>query len=141
MELTAQQVLDMTLVVTTLINENRPMPLKGKYRLGRWHAKLKPEFDVISQRRDAMILAYDTPVMIEQVDPETGEKSMVAAPGRYIVPDDKMAEFNAAWAEIAGEKISFDIERIPFAQLDLGDDANGSISAFELLTLGELISE
>lgn len=124
MKLTAQQVFDATLVVAQIIRENRPMPQKGLYRLARLHAKLAPEFKPISERRDAMIEAYE--------HREEGADT-------FSVPLDKMPEFNAAWAEIAGDEIEVDVQPVPLDYLDGG--GVGVITAAELVTLGDLVRE
>lgn len=125
MQLKVQHVFDATLVVARIINENRPMPQKGKYRLARLHAKLLPEFTTIAARRDEMITAFD----------HVNESAVPT------VPPDKMAEFNAAWAELGNEVIEVDVEPIPLACLDLGDAVVGTIQAAELIALGELVTE
>lgn len=135
MKLKVQHVFDATLVVAQIIRENRPMPIKGKYRLARLHAKLLPEFTAAAARRDEMITAYD----------HHEETPVVDGPGipspQFSVPPDKMPEFTAAWAEIANEEIEVDVEPLPLSCLDMGDNSDGAISASELVTLGELVVE
>ncbi len=130
MKLTAQQVFDATLTLAAIIRENRPCPQKGAYRLARLHAKLMPEFTLISTRRDEMITAYG------YVAPEGH-----ASAGMQAVPPDKAEEFNAAWAEFSKDEIDVDVQPIPLAYLDNGDDRPGSVSASELIVLGELVAE
>jgi hypothetical protein len=57
------------------------------------------------------------------------------------VPPDKAAEFAEAWKEIGDEEIEVDVQPISLACLDLGDSADGSILAHELVTLGDLVKE
>lgn len=114
------------IVINQIITEQRPMQQKAKYRLARMHAKLLPEFDMINERWNAMVAAYDTR------EPE-GD--------RFIVPDDKMPEFLAAWKEIADEEIEVDIQAIPIGLFDLGHNQDGSIHASELITLGDLVTD
>ena len=137
MKLKAQAVFDATLVLSQIIRENRPMPQKGSYRLARLHAKLLPEFNVITAKRDEMITAYGyhAPIPGHLVD---GERQRAEA---FSVPPDKADEFSAAWAEFAKEEIEVEAEPIPLAQIDLGDTHAGAISASELVTLGELVAE
>lgn len=138
MKLTVQHVMDATLVITRIIQEQRRLPQKGKYRLARMHSKLLPEFTLIHQRRDDMIKAYGTPKM----EPVTGgEPGEMRATEDFVVPLDKMTEFTAAWGEIASEQIEIDVEPIPLSQLDLGDDVEGSIESTELIALGDLVVE
>lgn len=125
MKLKVQHVFEATLVVARIINENRPMPQRGKFRLARLHAKLLPEFTTIAARRDEMITAYDH--LGETLQP--------------TVPDDKLSEFAAAWTEIGDEEIEVDVEPVPLGCLDLGDAADGAIQANELVTLGDLVTE
>ena len=134
MKLKAQLVFDAVPVIALIIREKRPLPQKGKYRLARMHAKLLPDFNTLSERRDAMIKAYDTPLVT---------LTEGAAPtGLYTVPEDKVSEFNAAWKEIGDEEIEVaDLEPIPIDQLTLANDANGAIEAIELITLGDLVKE
>lgn len=143
MKLTVQHVFDALPVITNIIRENRPMPQKGKYRLARLHAKLLPEYATAAEQRDGMIKAYDFPLMVPPAP--SAENPMGDGPkvpsGEFTVPPEKLAEFNAAWAEVAKEEIEVDVQPIPFAQLDLGDDKDGSISASELVILGDLVAE
>lgn len=139
MKLKVQTVMDATLLITQIINERRPMPQKGKYRLARMHAKLVPEFQLINAQRDAMIKAYGTHQM-KSVKDADGLESFVETED-FVVPADKMPEFIEAWKKIGDEEIELDIEPIPLAQLDLGNGADGAIEASELITLGELVKE
>lgn len=134
MKLTAGRVFDVLPAITQIINEDRPMPQKGKYRLARLYSKLLPEFEVIAKQRDALIRAYDSPQMMS-------DNGVLVPTGEFTVPFDKLAEFNLSWAEIAKEEIDVDIQPIPFAHLDLGDDRNGALSAAELIALGDLVAE
>ena len=124
MKLTAQQVFDATNVLSQVIRENRPMPLKGAYRLQRLHAKLLPEFTPIEARRNAIII-------------ELAKGCQSAVP---TVPDDKMDEFRAQWGEIAEEEIELDVEPIPLDLLDTRT-VPGSLTAQELMALGDLVTE
>lgn len=137
MKLKVQQVFDATLVLARIINEGRPMPQKGKYRMARMHAKLLPEWTPINAQRDALITAYDHhPVVKDAAGNDTGVLS-----DQFAVPADKAEEFNAAWKAICDEEIEVEVEPIPLAQLDLGDSIDGAITANELVTLGDLVRE
>jgi hypothetical protein len=140
MKLRVQTVMDATIILTRIINQQRPMPQVGKYRVARLHARLLPEFNVIDARRDEMIKAYDTPQTKKVTLPETGAEAEVPADG-WKVPDDKMPEFTEAWKLIGAEEIDVDVQPIALSCLSLGNDTDGSIEAGELLTLGDLISE
>lgn len=125
MKLTVQQVFDTTQVIGKLIDANRPMPQKGKYRLARLHAKLVPEWTTINDRRSSMIMAY----------------GHMNDDGQPAVPEEKMTEFVEAWKEFAQDEIEVDVQPIPLECLDLGDSTDGAVSALELLALGELVAE
>lgn len=139
MRMKAQQVFDATLVVSTIIRENRAMPTKGKYRLARLHAKLLPEFQTLSGQRDAMITAYDHHPMIKAKDAAGVETEVLST--EFGVPADKLAEFAAAWNEIGDQEIEVDVESVPLAYLELADSVDGSVTAHELVTLGDLVRE
>lgn len=139
MKLTVQHVWDATQTLAKIINEARPMPQKGKYRLARMHAKLLPEFQTINERREEMIKAYGTHVKVRQPVCED-PLNEVDGPD-YMVPADKMEEFTADWKKFGADEIDVAVEPIPLACLDLGDGKDGSIQAAELITLGELVSE
>jgi hypothetical protein len=136
MKLKVQHVYDATLLVARMIRENRPMPTKGRYGLARLHAKLLPEFNTISEQRDQMIRAYDTHVTEKSTDPVSGIVVEIETPA-FKVPDEKLAEFAEAW----NLEIDVDVAPVPLAHLDLGDGADGVISANEFITLGELVKE
>lgn len=131
MKLTVQHVFNVTQILATIIREKRPLPIKGAYRVARLHAKLAPEFDTIAQKRDAMIMAYG-----HKARPDGAPDDVPEVP---TVPADKMAEFLANWSALAAEEIEVAVEPIPLSQLDLGDDVAGSITAAELIVLGDLV--
>lgn len=141
MKLRVQQVMDATIVLTRIINEQREMPQKGKYRIARMHAKLLPEFKVIDARRDEMIKAYGNPQVKTETNPENGEVTITPVEGQWQVPADKMPEFTAAWKVIGDEEIDVDVQPIPLAYLSGNDQENGAIEASELITLGDLVQE
>ena len=123
MRLKVQQVFEATQVLAAIINEKRPLPTKGVYRVTRLHAKLFPEFNTVNEQRTAKIVSYD----------HKNEDDQPA------VPDDKMPEFVAWWNEIAGEEIEVGIEPIPLDQLCI-DGQEASISFAEFAVLGDLVA-
>lgn len=151
MKLKVSHLMDATLVINAITSENRPMPQKGKYRIARMSAKLTAEFEIINRKRNEMITAYNTPQLMPNPayneaatgtvdDPITPK--FIKSPTEFMVPADKLAEFTAAWAEIAAEEIEVNVEPIPLSQLSLeGNDKDGSITAQELTILGDLVSE
>ena len=124
MRLKVQQVFEATQVLAAIINENRPLPTKGKYRVARMHAKLFPEFTTANDQRTAKIVSYDYKNDAEQP----------------AVPDEKMPEFVAWWNELAGEEIEVGIEPIPIDQLCI-PGADSPISFAEFGVLGDLVAE
>lgn len=140
MKLTVLAVFTATQILTQIINEKRALPLKGSYRVAVMHRKLQAEFQTIAEKRDAMILAYGHQVWVDERGNQTaaGAANARQVPG---VPEDKAAEFAASWATLAAEEIEVDVQPIPLRQLDLGDDVEGSITALELIALGELVAD
>lgn len=130
MQLKIQNVMDATLLISQIIRDQRPMPQIGKYHMARMHAKFLPEFVTINAARDAMITAYQCHQTLED-GTETAE---------WMVPPDKVDEFNAAWLEIAGREISIDVEPLTLADVDLGPGVNGVIEASEFIVLGDLFA-
>lgn len=151
MKLKAQQVFDATLAVSQIIRDNRPMPTKAAYRLARLHAKLLPEFQTLTARRDEMIKAYDHHPMILVHDydsnesvPKTKENPLgqrLEPSAEFSVPADKLPEFNAAWKEIGDQEIEVDVEPVPLSCFDLGASMASPISASEFVILGDLVKE
>ncbi len=159
MKMKVQQLMDATLVVATIIREERPLPQKGKYRLARLHDKLNREFLIVNARRDVMITAYGCPTMVpnpeykkaeilskgevldgleNNVDPSIPK--MIPGKG-WTVPPDKLEEFESQWLEIGSEEIEIDAQPIPLEQLCLPGNPDGSISGHEFIILGDLVAE
>lgn len=124
MRLKVQHVFEATQVLANIINENRPLPTRGVYRVTRMHKALFPEFETANSQRTAKIMAYDSAN-------EAGEPA---------VPDDKMPEFVAWWAELAGEEIEVNVDPIPIDQLCIAG-ADSPISFAEFGVLGELVRD
>ena len=120
-----------------IIDNKRALPGKGAYGISRLYAKLKPEYDLIAKRRDAMIEAYDHHEMVNppmtKEDP-LGQGEKVPSPN-FSVPPDKVAEYRAAWAEVAAEEIEVDVQ--PLSLSHLGD----VITAGEFVALDDLVKE
>ena len=115
--------------VVTIINEKRPLPQKGAYRLARLYDKLLPEYNTINARRIELI----KPLVPKD---EAGE----IMPGAEVPPE-KIAEWQAVWADFAKEEIEVTVEAVPLAQLVMGDDVPGSITVAELIQLGDLVKD
>lgn len=140
MRLTLQKVFDVTRVLATIINESRPMPLKGAYRLARLHAKLKPEFDVVSTKRDELIMAYDHHEMVPGPQSKEDPLGQILVPSpQFSVPPAKQEEFAKAWTDLAKEEIDIDVPPMPLSQFDPGPGKASPLTALELSSLGDLI--
>lgn len=133
MKLSAKNVYEATPILAAAINQDRPMPQKGKYRIARMHAKLYPEWRLLEDRREAILAAYRVSTVVKNEDGSEG--TMTA------IPDDKLPAAEAEWVAILATEIDVDVEPIPLAVLDLGDNANGSMSAQDLMALGDLVTE
>lgn len=140
MKMTVEKMMLATEMLATIMRERRPMPLKGKYRIARMHAKMFPEYETASAQRDEMIKSYNNPRKIENVDPVTLVVTEAVSQTEFQVPEDRIDEFTANWKAIADGEIEIDIEPIPLDQLDLGNNVDGSIHANELLILGDLVA-
>ena len=144
MKLTVQHVFDATPILANIMRENRPLPSKGKYRIARMHRKLEAEWNLIAERYNALVKAYDYTRLVmpdgTRVPPGTLEASGTPpdAVAQQAVPDDKMPEFLAAWKELAAEEIEVTIEPIPLDQLCI-DGEEGGISIAEFSVLADLV--
>ena len=141
MKLTLDRVFAAELILAAIINERRPMPLRGKFLLARMHTKLKPEFDTIAKQRDSMIEAYGHKEKMPVLD-FAGERTGAEVDAdNFSVPADKAQEWQAAWAEFSKTEIEVDVQPISIKELELAGDGDGQINAGELQVLGELIAE
>jgi len=144
MKLTVQKVFDATQVLAAIINEKRPLPTKGVYRLFRMHAKMFPEFTTINDQRTAKVLSYGhkqfvgphgAVITAEEAELNKGAAGLTA---QDAVPEDKMEEFMAWWADFASAEIEVAVEPIPIEQLCI-DGQESSISFAEFAVLGDLV--
>jgi hypothetical protein len=124
MRLKVQTVFEATQVLANIINENRPLPTKGKFLVKRMHTTLFPDFTTANDQRTAKITSYEN-------QNEAGDPA---------VPDDKMNEFVAWWAELAGVEIDVNVSPIPIGDLCIAG-ADSPISFAEFGVLGELVAE
>lgn len=139
--LTGQQIFDATQTLATIINEKRPLPTKGVYRVTRMHAKLFPEFNVLNEQRTAKINSYDHKAWVDGrgVICTAEEASLMSGIlEQNTVPDDLMPEFVLWWAELASVETDVNIEPIPIDQLCI-DGQEGGISFAEFAVLGDLV--
>ena len=159
MKLKVQHLMDATIVLKSIINQDRTMPQKGKYRVARMHDKLDKEFQIINKQHFDMIKVYGQHAMKEtpaaaHISDEMRE-SMVAAghldkcppkmiedPDNYQVPAEHLEDYTKQWNEIVNQEIEVDIQPLPLDQLCPRDDlADGSITAHEFIVLGDLVVE
>lgn len=142
MRLKVQRVFDVTQTLAKIINDRRPLPTKGVYRVTRMHAKLFPEFETINNQRTEKIASYDH---LAWVTPQgaiisEAEAAMANATQQPAVPDDKMPEFAAWWREIADVDLEVNIDPIPVDQLCI-DGAESGITFAEFAALGDLVRD
>lgn len=143
MRLTGQKVFDATQVLALIINEKRPMPTKGIYRVTRMHAVLFPEFSLLNDQRTAKIVSYgykQATLDGTVVPPDSAEAVMANVVMQDAVPDDKMPEFIDWWKELASVEMDVNVEPIPIDQLSLGDAVEGSINYAEFAVLDNLVA-
>lgn len=139
-------------ILTRIINEKRPMPQAGKFRIARMHAKLHPEFVTINEQRDELIKVYDHHPQVFK-DPELAQAVALGIPiaipadaekvdsSEFSVPDDKLVEFNEKWGAVANEDIDINVMPIPIEMLSPVAAENGSIEALEIALLGDLLTD
>jgi hypothetical protein len=124
-KLKVQQVIDAFMALASIVASGKPMPQKGKYRLARLHAKLRPEFETANAARDDLIKSY-------------GWKNEA---GVDAVPIEQADDFAAKWKEIADQEIEVEVQPVPLVQLDMGDNTDGPLSVQQLIALGDLVIE
>ena len=132
MKIAAKTVYEATPILAAVINQDRPMPQKGKYRIARLHAKLYPEWRLLEDRRESILAAYRVSTVVKNED---GSEGTLTA-----IPDDQLPTAEAEWLAILSTEIDLDVEPIPLAAVDLGDNTNGSLSAQDLMSLGDLVA-
>lgn len=144
MKLKVDQVFEAMVTLTQIIRDKRKLPLRGSYHLARLHAKLQPDFEVISAKRDEVIKSFGVHNKIRdpRIDPleYPAAVPMVDGPD-FIVPPELQGEFVAKWKVIGDEEIEIDVQPVSLDSLDLGPTIPGELTAIELCLLGELIKE
>lgn len=139
MKLTAQNVFGATVVLASIIKEQRSMPQRGKYLVARLHTKLLPEYNVLEGRRNAIVQELGDPVMKTE-ELADGTISITPVEGQWQVPMHRMPEFTKAWEAIGAEELEVDVQPLPLSALSL-PTGDGAIEAHELVILGDLITE
>lgn len=126
MKLKVKHVMDATITLTNIINRQCPMPQRGKFMIARMHMKLFPEWKVANDKHDELVKSYNTP------DPVRA--------GEFIVPEDKLDEYKAAYAEIQNEEIDVDVQPIPLTAL-CPPNQDGLIESGEFIVLADLVTD
>lgn len=142
MRLKLQHVFMATQVLWNIINEKRPLPQKGVYRVTLMHRKLSPTFETLNEQRTAKIASYGYLAWVVNgaVVSEEEAKTAANASQQPAVPDDKMPEFVEWWrALVEGEEVEVNVEPIPIDQLCI-TGTEGSISFAEFSVLGDLVT-
>ncbi len=143
MIITVQHVFDAAPILARIMNENRPLPGKGVYRIARMNRKLQTEWTLIAERYNVLVRSYNhkRPLIDgKQVEPTEENLKDPACVMQDAVPEDKMAEFQAKWAELAAEEIEVAVEPIPLDQICI-DGHEGHISFAEFTALGTLVAD
>lgn len=158
MKMTVQELMDRTIMLSTIIKENRRLPTKGKYWLSRMHAKLLPVFNKYNSERDAKIAAFNyypevpnpaaAHITDEMREAMIAEGHLAKLPPKTItspvqaVPPEAHDQFIADWIEVGKEVIDVPVKPINVDVLCFpGDLEDGEITAHEFIVLGDLIYE
>lgn len=147
MRLKAEHVYEAMLVISQIIRDQRPMPLRGKFLLARMHSQLLSDFNVIAMQHDDTVRVCGVRRKIPdptfngfKIDPMSQSVPMIDGPDFIILPECRAA-WEVLWRPIADELIDVNVQPIPIGALSLGDGVDGTIQANELSILGELITE
>lgn len=146
-KLTADQLLIAMTHVSTIIRERRPMPQRGKIAFARMHSALMSDYTIIAKERDDLVKSYDYhPVVKVAATPADGEEAMargwVERPhDEFAVPEDKIKEFEEKWKETGDTVLEIEVTPISAKLFDLGTGTDGSIHAFEIIEMRDLITE
>jgi len=123
-------------VLKKIIEEKRPLPTKGKYRIVRLFETLTKEADIIEGQRVVLIKQF----------------GIVNSDNSWQVEARNVERFQAEWNKILEDEIDVNIQPIPLSYLEapaqveiVGDDGIRKmidpISLDELLFLGPLVME
>lgn len=137
MKLTIQHIFDATPVLNGIKNDNRPIPAKGKYRISRMLRAIQPEWELIAERYNVMVRAYDNKrpmINGERVEPTAENLANPNCVMQDAVPDDKWQEFVDAWKVVGAEEVEVAVEPIPLDQLCIDGREDGiTIAEFSVL--------
>lgn len=142
MRLTGQRIFEATQALAAIINDKRPMPGKGAYRVTKMHKVLFAEFTTLNDERTAKIKAYgyQQPTVDGIVVSAETAATHADVVMQDAVPDDKMEEFVPWWKEIAAIDSDVNVEPIPIDQL-CAPGADSSITFAEFAALGDLVAD
>jgi hypothetical protein len=112
MKLKTANVIQSAAILTAIINSDRPLPTKGKYRVTRMQKVLAKEAALLEEQRSNLVKK-----MGEEIFEGEGEKRTSKG---WQVSLDKMPEFVKEWESILGSEIDVQVEPIPLSQLDTG---------------------
>lgn len=141
--LTGQQIFDATQTLAMIINDRRPMPGKGTYRVTKMHKALFAEFTTLNDARTAKIQTYGfkqptlNGVLVEETPENISNPELVL---QDAVPAVMMPEFLDWWKDIASVEADVNVEPIPIEQLCTAD-GESSITFAEFTALGDLVSD
>jgi len=165
MQIKAKTIFEALPVITAIIEQARPMPQGGKFRLARMHRVLLPEYTTINETRNTLIKAYNHHPMVPRgsemtpADMQALKASLQPVEGKtdgeqlsellnemvpskeFSVPDDKMPEWQAEMDKIFAEEITIQIQPIPISMLSPSNAPNGSIEASEIAVMDGLVTE
>jgi hypothetical protein len=143
-----KDLMEATVLLSGIIREQRAMPQSGKFRLARLHQILLAEFNIANGQRDELIKAYNyhpqVPDITKPRDEATGDFPMMDS-SEFSVPDDKLAEFEAAWSPLGESELEVQTQPIPIGNFILrdrqGNELDGALHANELIVLKDFITE
>jgi len=138
MKITIGELLDGYATLTAIINDKRPLPQKGKYRIGRMHTALATEVKQANEQHDELVKKYGAESFEQGPDGQPTEPLVSTG---WRVTQQNLAAFGDEWGAIRGESIEVVVEPIPLDQLCFANDETGLIEAHEFMALGALVSE
>lgn len=146
MKLKAEQVYDMTVGLTDVIKEDRPMSQKAAYRLAYWRDKLYPTYKLLEDRRSEIVKSYgyhrEIGYLESVVDGETVRTPQYSE--EFFVPADKADDYAKAWQGVFEEAdkdgpVEYAIDPRPISLFEHPDHPGGALSAKALTALLPLI--
>jgi len=146
MKIKTGSILQAHMVLKRLIEEQRPLASKGKYRIARLFTLLDAELRIIEEQRIILIKKYGYEVIDEETKASKG----------WQVSEQNMDNFQKEWSGLMEDEIEINCEPIPLSVLDspplvevevLGGDGSRStknvdpITIQDFLLLGDFVKE